>query len=343
MFGAGGTAADAAAAAGLALAVTLPSRAGLGGGGHCLVYDPAARRVEELAFPLVPASPAVDARWRASTPHLARGLYALHARGGRLPWARIVAPAERLARGFQVSPLLAEDIKSFAGTLGNDRAAQSLVLTRDRRVAGPGDRLSNPDLGITFARLRGRGPGDFYLGAQAKELADAADAAGASLGVDDLRAAVPDWRAPAVTASSARTVATVSGAGGTTAIVAAGAGGEVVACVLGLGRPFGLGLLARGHGFLFAAVPEPDSDALAIVHDAASGHVVFVGGATGPRASERLAAAAAGSPIEAPSIDGGGTQVLVSCPNGLALDGEHCLMRGQPAAGDHHVIVAPRT
>ncbi len=53
----GGNAADAAAAMGLTLTVTLPSRAGLDGGGLCLVHEEGASSVEEIDF-LPPPAPA---------------------------------------------------------------------------------------------------------------------------------------------------------------------------------------------------------------------------------------------------------------------------------------------
>ena len=113
ILAAGGNAADAAVAAALALAVALPSRAGLGGGGVCLVHDPVTGRDEALDF-LAPA--AADAGMPAAVPALVPGLFALWARSGTLDWPALVAPAEGLARdGLMVSRALAADLARLGG------------------------------------------------------------------------------------------------------------------------------------------------------------------------------------------------------------------------------------
>ncbi|HEY4175074.1 MAG TPA: gamma-glutamyltransferase, partial [Rhodopila sp.] len=88
----GGTAADAAVAVGLTLAVTYPSRAGLGGGGACVAYAPdengQAKGIPEAVMftSPAPATAGAGADRPAAVPMLARGLFLLHARYGALPF-----------------------------------------------------------------------------------------------------------------------------------------------------------------------------------------------------------------------------------------------------------------
>ncbi|HLB07420.1 MAG TPA: gamma-glutamyltransferase, partial [Alphaproteobacteria bacterium] len=79
----GGNAADAAAALYFALAVTLPSRAGLGARGACLLYDPVTASVQALEFAAV----------STPLPTAAQGMATLHKAYGRVDWRRIIAPA----------------------------------------------------------------------------------------------------------------------------------------------------------------------------------------------------------------------------------------------------------
>src|SRR6185436_747356 len=71
----GGTAGDAAVAMAFTLAVTLPSSAGLGGGGSCVVFDGPSVSSTLVDFPAVPAGQSPIA-----VPSLVRGLALLHAR-----------------------------------------------------------------------------------------------------------------------------------------------------------------------------------------------------------------------------------------------------------------------
>ncbi len=198
----GGDAADAAVALGFALAVSLPSRAGLGGGGACLAYEPSSDapgsgRPEAILFlPTAPAGgPGGDRP--ASVPMLARGLYLLHARYGRLPIDQLVGVAQKMARlGIHVSPQLAEDIAAVAGPLLADPAARAVFAGPSGAPLATGEGLFQPDLANTLSELRTNGLTDFYQGPLAQRLAEAATAAGGGLTEADFLRSVPSIASP---------------------------------------------------------------------------------------------------------------------------------------------------
>ncbi len=198
----GGTAADAAVAVGLTLAVTLPSRAGLGGGGACLAYAPSVKTQaggvpEAVMFtPLAPSQTGGRADRPAAIPMLARGLFLLHARYGAQPFESLVASAEQMARfGIPASRALARDIALVAGPLLADPGARS-VFSQNGVPLAEGQILRQPDLGSTLAQMRVSGVGDMYQGTLARRIAQSSTLIGGPIGVEDLRAALPKLAAP---------------------------------------------------------------------------------------------------------------------------------------------------
>ncbi len=203
ILSAGGNAADAAVALGFALSVTLPSRAGLGGGGACLAYaadkKSANNGVPEavLFTPLAPSSLGPNADRPAAVPMLARGMYLLHARYGHLPFESLIVPAEQMARfGTPASRSLVRDLRLVAGPLLADPNART-VFSQNGAPLTEGQQLLQPDLGATLAQLRVSGVGDLYTGALARRVEQASPLAGGPIALSDLRAALPRL-APAI-------------------------------------------------------------------------------------------------------------------------------------------------
>jgi gamma-glutamyltranspeptidase/glutathione hydrolase len=192
----GGDAADAAVALGFALAVTLPSRAGLGGSGACLAYSPGKKSVnqgvpEAVLFTPQAASGGPNADRPAAVPLLARGLYLLHARYGHLPFETMVVPAEQMARfGTPVSRALAQDLAVAGRPLLGDPAAAT-IFGRAGVPLTEGQPLVQPALATTLAQLRTAGVGDLYQGVLAHRIADSSGAAGGPITVADLHDALP--------------------------------------------------------------------------------------------------------------------------------------------------------
>ncbi len=187
----GGNAADAAAAVGMALSVTLPSRASLGGGGACLVS-----RGSEApqAFVFLPAAPpaAASATRQAAIPMTPRGLFTMQLRYGSVEFADLLGPSVRLARsGTTVSRVLAQDIAAVYTPLFADEAARTIFSRPDGAPLQNGDALVQPQLASFIERMTNLGVGDLYNGALGSIFVDGANRAGAGLTTASMRTAMP--------------------------------------------------------------------------------------------------------------------------------------------------------
>lgn len=200
ILSAGGSAADAATAVYFTLAVTLPSKASLGGGGVCMVFDPKTKKIEALDFlSRVPAQIPATASRPSAVPGNPLGIFALHTRYGRFQWAGLVAIGEKLARfGTQASRSLITDLKPVAGALIADPEARKVFLRSNGRIIGEGNFMRQIDLAGALSSLRQRGPAEFYQGKFARILVEGVQRAGGSLSLSDLRAFKPQWREPLV-------------------------------------------------------------------------------------------------------------------------------------------------
>jgi len=327
----GGNAADAAAAEGFAMAVTLPSRASLGGGGACLVRMPDSQgRMQSPVALLFPAgSPAAVSGDRpAAVPTMARGLLALQAGYGQLPQDAVIVPAERLAASAQLSPALESDLRVVGSALLADPATAA-VFAPNGTMLPTGANLAQPDLDVTLETLRTQGVQGFYAGAYAQDFAAAAQAAGGGLTVRDMANTKPRIATPVLGSSGAYDTASLPVATSPMETLPASASfmaldknGGAVVCVTSLNNLFGTGRIAPGTGVLLAAsphsTPTPDlAAALAYTHGG-----VFRAAASGTgqegaveAARSGLANALAGHP-GAPVPEPGRANVI-SCPGGV--------------------------
>jgi gamma-glutamyltranspeptidase/glutathione hydrolase len=172
---AGGNAVDAAVATGFALAVTYPEAGNLGGGGfmtlyvdgkpYFLDYRETAPAAASADMYLGPDGEPVEGlslfgNLAAGTPGTVRGLAMAHERFGKLPWARVLAPAIRYAReGFEVNA-------QFAGMLSGEVPPQ-FAKTNFRAFFAPakaGTLFRQPQLAATLERIAKAGAAGFYEG-----------------------------------------------------------------------------------------------------------------------------------------------------------------------------------
>jgi gamma-glutamyltranspeptidase/glutathione hydrolase len=185
VLNAGGNAADAVAATYFVMSATMPSTAGLGGGGICVVH-----RAEEdqIASEVLDFLPRAAAGGLVAVPASARGMAALSARYGKLPWAQLVAPAETIAQtGEATSRALARDVALGEKKLRADPQMAALFTRADGSMLGEGDNLRQPELAGVLGQIRAKGANELYGGVLGQQLAASAQAIGAPLTIEDLR------------------------------------------------------------------------------------------------------------------------------------------------------------
>jgi gamma-glutamyltranspeptidase/glutathione hydrolase len=192
ILGRGGSAADAATAMFFTLAVTKPSAASLGAVGGCVYYHGETKSFAAFDFTPKPIAQPPGTRPLIAVPGAVRGLAAMQARYGRLPWAELVGPAEALARfGHAVSRSLATDLAANEAKLKGGPGLVRVFGRADSSFAKEGDQVRQLELAGSLAQIRQRGAGALYSGSLANAYANGVQAIGGDLTIESIRAFLP--------------------------------------------------------------------------------------------------------------------------------------------------------
>jgi gamma-glutamyltranspeptidase/glutathione hydrolase len=174
----GGNAADAAVAAGFALAVTEPSMSHLGGRIQILVRTADGRYQGYNGMTEVPAgyvAPDVavsQGYGTIATPGVVAGLARLHAEHGTLPWSQLLREPSRIARnGYLLRPGAAARHEEGLEQFRDDAGFQQVFIEADGTAYDAGDVIRQTALADTIDRLAEAGPDDFYHGQIANRIA----------------------------------------------------------------------------------------------------------------------------------------------------------------------------
>ena len=186
----GGTATDAAIATMIALTVVEPQSSGIGGGGFYIRHDGKTGAIETIdgrekapagATPEWFLGP--DGKPLGYTEAVLSGLSVgvpgnialaaeAHKRHGRLPWAKLFAPAIALAKdGWVLTERGRDYLERYEARAIHDPVGKALFYDQSGAPLPVGTLVRNPALATTLERIALQGPSAFYEGAFAGELA----------------------------------------------------------------------------------------------------------------------------------------------------------------------------
>jgi gamma-glutamyltranspeptidase/glutathione hydrolase len=208
---------------------------GLLGGGHAIYWDAGAGRAWNLncfvAVPGLGAGPRevdllhLDVPFGEELVHYAvgpascgvpgvpAGLDALWRRFGRLPWARLVEPALRLAReGVEFPSAHAACLGMLAPVMTMNEGAR--IYSPGGRLLEAGERLEQPGLAAALELLGDEGSESAYTGSIGESLLRLSDERGGVLTRADLQAYEAHWTKPPAVDYLGRRVLTRAGLSG---------------------------------------------------------------------------------------------------------------------------------
>jgi gamma-glutamyltranspeptidase/glutathione hydrolase len=202
MLADGGSAVDAAVAAAITLTLVEPVSNGIGSDAFAVVWDgdrlhglnasgrsPAAWSPEYFGSNGVPPF-----GWNSVTvPGAVSAWVELHAKFGKLPFARLFEPAIGYGRnGFLVSPTVAEQWAQQVPLFESQPGFTEAFLPNGR-APKPGERFTFPDLALTLEKIAATNGDAFYRGELAARMEAHSTAHGGAMLAGDLAAHRADW------------------------------------------------------------------------------------------------------------------------------------------------------
>ncbi|KAJ0988369.1 hypothetical protein J5N97_006725 [Dioscorea zingiberensis] len=194
----GGHAVDAAVAVALCLGVVSPASSGIGGGAFMLLR---LANGKAQAFDMRETAPMMSSKdmyggnatlkatgaLSVGVPGEVAGLHEAWKQHGKLPWKRLVMPAERFARnGFKISPYLHFQMTRTRLGILTDEGLRNM-LTSNGELLQIGHICYNKRLAHTLKAIANHGPRAFYNGSVGKALIGDIQKIGGILTMKDLQ------------------------------------------------------------------------------------------------------------------------------------------------------------